>query len=108
MTRPLMRVAALFVAFLLGGCFLGDRAADRTLTIYQFQSTRTYTGQFRVDASQLPRGAVKTEIVNRREGTPVTRLKIDQDCPIQIVLVPLPEAGIPPKPSWGGSNRAGQ
>jgi hypothetical protein len=101
MARTSICFAAAVVALSIGGCFLGDRAADRTLTIYQSQSTHTYTGQFRIDASQLPPGAVKTEIINGHPGTPETRLTIDMNCPIRVVLVPVPEE----KPSSGGSTR---
>jgi hypothetical protein len=76
------------IALSMGGCF-GDRAADRTLTIYQLQSTETYVGQFQIDTSQLPPGAVKTRIDSAGQGGPLTSLTIDQRYPVRVVLVPV-------------------
>jgi len=87
MARTPICLATLVVALSAGGC-LGDRAADRTLTIYQMQSTDTYIGQFQIDASQLPPGAIKTRVDTGSQGVPVTSLTIDQRYPIRVVLVP--------------------
>jgi hypothetical protein len=87
MARILICFAAAIAALSAAGC-LGDRAADRTLTIYQLQSTETYTGQFQIDTSQLPPGAVEMRVDDDSEGVPVTSLTIDQQYPIRVVLVP--------------------
>lgn len=87
MTHTAMCLAAVVIALSASGC-IGDRAADRTLTIYQMQSTGTYTGQFQIDTSQLPADAVETRVEDSRQGTPVTRLIIDDWYPIRVVLVP--------------------
>jgi hypothetical protein len=76
-------LATLLVAFSMSGC---SRAADRTLTIRQFQSTDTYHGQFQIDTSQLPSGAV-TRTDSGTPGAPVTSLIIDMKYPIKVVLV---------------------
>lgn len=88
MTRVTICLATIVVALSTGGC-LGDRAADRSLTIYQMQSTGTYNGQFQIDASQLPPDAIKTRVDRGGQGTPVTTLTIDQRYPIRVVLVPV-------------------
>lgn len=87
MKRTANCLAAAATVFLLGGC-LGDRAADRTLTIYQLQATDTYGGQFQIDVSQLPPDAVESRVDENGQGVPVTTLTIDQRYPIRIVLVP--------------------
>ncbi len=78
-------VAVPLVALLMGGC---SRAASRTLEIHQIQSTGTYNGQFQIDVSQLPEDAVKSRVDSGGEGSPLTRLTIDQKYPIRVVLVP--------------------
>jgi hypothetical protein len=90
MARASICVATVVIAFSTGGC-LGDRAADRTLTIYQMQSTNTYHGQFQIDVSQLPPDAIKTRVDTDTQGVPVTSLTIDQRYPIRVVLVPATE-----------------
>ena len=87
MARTPICIATIVVALCTGGC-LGDRAADRTFRIYQLQSADTYIGQFQIDASQLPPGAVKTRVDSGGQGVPVTSLTIDQRYPIRVVLVP--------------------
>ena len=88
MGRNTVCLATIAFVFLVGGC-LGDRAADRTLTIHQLQSTATYQGQFQIDTSQLPPGAITRRIDKGGQGVPVTVLTIDQRYPIRIVLVPV-------------------
>jgi hypothetical protein len=88
MTRNLSWLATAGFAASVIGC-LGDRAADRTLTIYQLQSTDTHTGQFQIDASQLPRDAIAKRTDSGSEGMPVTSLTIDHKYPIRVVLVPV-------------------
>lgn len=77
MIRPSLLVAA---GFLLGclctavvsGC---SKAADRTLTIYQFQDKKTYSGKFKIDTSTLPADAVRTLEESGGPGDPVTRIE---------------------------------
>jgi outer membrane lipopolysaccharide assembly protein LptE/RlpB len=89
MTHSLTRLTAVAAILLMCGCpiHLGDRAADRTLTIRQFQSTETYNGQFQVDTSQLPSDAVETRVDSGGPGAPVISLTIKQRYPIRVVLV---------------------
>jgi len=87
MTRAPLHFATLVLALSTAGCF-GDRAADRALTIYQIQSTETYSGQFQIDTSQLPPDAIKTRVASGSQGAPVSSLTIDQRYPIRVVLVP--------------------
>jgi len=75
MARAQICLLTAAVALSVGGC-LGDRAADRTLTIYQMQSTDTYDGQFQIDTSQLPPNTVETWVDNDSKGVPVTTLII--------------------------------
>jgi hypothetical protein len=70
------------------GCW-GDAAADRSLKIYQLQSTETYGGQFQIDTSQLPPDAIVKRNDSGGVGRPVTSLTIDQKYPIRVVLVPV-------------------
>jgi hypothetical protein len=77
----------LLIAATVLGC-LGDRAADRTLTIHQLQSTDLPIGQFQIDTSQLPSEAIKSRSDRGSEGAPVTSLEIDQKYRVRIVLVP--------------------
>ena len=88
MPRSRLFPSATAVVLLFGGC-LGDRAADRTLTIYQLQSTDAYSGQFQIDTSQLPPDAISKRVNSGSEGVPVTSLTIDQKYPIRVVLVPV-------------------
>lgn len=94
MIRLLASIVVAIVAFLLGGC-RGDRAADRTLEIHQLQTIDGYSGQFKIDTSQLPPGAIKSREDSGGQGMPVTKLTINQDCPIRIVLVPDTESPSP-------------
>ncbi len=70
------------------GCHLGDRAADRTLTIHQLQTTDSPGGQFQIDTSQLPSNAIVSRSDSGSVGAPVTSLEIDQKYRIRVVLVP--------------------
>ena len=98
MSRIAICLSVALVAFVLGGC-LGDRAADRTFTIYQLQSTETYSGQFQIDASGLPADAIESRVDTSDQGVPVTRLTINQRYPIRIVLVPATADKSPPSDS---------
>jgi hypothetical protein len=97
MARTPIRLVTAVVALSMGGCYLGSRAADRTLKIHQFQSTNTYIGQFEIDASQLPRDAIETRVDSGSQGTPVTSLTIDSRYAVRVLLVPAkqPRAGRP-------------
>jgi hypothetical protein len=88
MTGSSVCVAIGAVALSFGGC-LGDRAADRTLRIHQLQSTDRYTGQFQIDASQLPPNAITKRVDSGSDGAPITSLTINQKYPIRILLVPV-------------------
>jgi len=72
-------VAALSVS----GC---SKAADRTLTIYQFMSTETYDGQFQLDTSELPSDAIESTVDTGSPGDPVKRITLNMDYEIEIVL----------------------
>ena len=79
------------IAFVLGciaastvsGC---SKAADRTLTIYQFQSTETYDGQFKLDTSGLPSDAIESTVDTGGPGAPVKRITLNMDYEFEIVL----------------------
>ena len=87
MARSFICLVTTAIAVSVVGC-LGDRAADRTLKIYQLQSTDTYSGQFQIDVSQLPPDAITKRADSGGEGIPVTSLTIDQEYPIRVVLMP--------------------
>jgi hypothetical protein len=70
------------------GC-IGDRAAERTITIHQLQSTGSYPGQFQIDTSQLPSDALRQRENRGSDGAPVSTLEIDERYPIRVVLVPV-------------------
>ena len=83
--------ASVVIAFAVGcvsalavsGC---SKAADRTLTIYQFQSTRTHDGQFRIDTSELPLGAIESTVDTGGPGDPVKKIKLNMEYEFEIVL----------------------
>ena len=77
---------SMLVALSMSGCSVAD---DRTLKIYQFQSTDTYSGQFQIDTSQLPPDAIKNWVDSGSKGALVTSLTIDQKYSIRVVLVPV-------------------
>ena len=83
---------SMVVALSMGGC---SRAADRTLKIYQLQSDDTYIGQFHIDVSQLPPGAIKERVDSGGKGLPVTSLTIDMKYPIRILLVSATDGKLP-------------
>ncbi len=100
MTRLSVSVVIAFVvgcitASAISGC---TKAADRTLTIYQLQSTKTYDGQFRLDTSQLPSDAIKESIDTGGPGEPLKRITLTTDYEFEIVLR---LAGV--QPANGGS-----
>jgi hypothetical protein len=83
--------ACVVIAFILGciaastisGC---SKAADRTLSIYQFQSMETYDGQFKLDTSGLPPDAIESTVDTGGPGDPLKRLTLNMDYEFEIVL----------------------
>jgi len=88
MQRILVTVAAAGLLVSASGCFFGDRVATRTIEIRQDKSTETYRGPFEIDTSQLPQGAVTSHQEEDRWGNPVTKVSVDANQPVRIVLVP--------------------
>jgi hypothetical protein len=88
MKRTFIVALSAIVGAPLLGCFPIDRAADRTLTIYQTQSAETYDGQFQIDASRLPPDAIEAR--RDRGGTwdATTRLTLNSKYQIKVVLLP--------------------
>jgi len=84
-------LALILISFVLGclatttvsGC---SKAADRTLTIYQLQSTKTYGGQFTIDTSGLPSNAIESSVETDSSGAPVKRITLNMDYEFEIVL----------------------
>ena len=74
-----------FMAALMtvSGC---SQAATRTLTLFQFQSSKTYTGPFRIDTSQIPPNAIETQTETGGPGKPETRLTLNNSYEFEIVL----------------------
>ena len=70
----------------IAGC---STAADRTVTIFQFQSDKTMNGQFRINTDALPLDAIESREDEGKPGAPKTRLKLNMDYDIEIVLRPL-------------------
>ena len=81
------RLGAMTLLLNISGCFIGTPAADRTLEIRQTQSTDNYTGEFKIDASQLPPDAIESRVEDGRTG-PKTFLKVKQGYPVKVLLVP--------------------
>ena len=75
---------AMLPVLLTTGCPL-DRAADRTLTIYQYQTTGSGTGPFTVDTSRLPADAVQRRI---DDANSVETITVNQNYPVRVLLVP--------------------
>lgn len=89
MKRPIVKVLLAFVlgflsaAITISGC---SKAADRTFTLYQYQASDTYLGQFRIDLSQLPSDAIKKRTDTGKPGTPETRIELKQQYAIDVIL----------------------
>jgi hypothetical protein len=66
---------------------MGDRAAERTLTIHQLQSTETSPAQFQIDTSQLPSDAIDRRSDRGGEGAPVSSLELNSKYRLRVVLV---------------------
>ena len=73
----------LVTATAFSGC---SKPADRTLTIFQFQSTKTDVGQFRIDTSSLPENAIENKTDTGGPGDPLTRITLNSDLEIELVL----------------------
>lgn len=76
-------VLSCLVASTVSGC---SNVADRTLTIYQFQNSETYDGQFKIDTSGLSADAIKSSVDTGGPGDPAKRITLDSDYKIEIVL----------------------
>jgi hypothetical protein len=76
-------IGFLTALLVVSGC---GKADDRTLTVYQFQSTKTYTGQFLIDTSELPPDAIDKRTDSGKQYTPETRLDLNMDYELEIVL----------------------
>jgi hypothetical protein len=87
MARHLAKTALIAAFMFAAGC-IGDRAADRNLSLYQLQSTQTYSGQFMIDTTKLPANAVVRTESTDHWGNPVISLTIRQDCPVKVLVVP--------------------
>lgn len=83
-------VVAFFVGWVAAMTFAGcSKAADRTVTIHQLQSTMTRAGQFQIDTSQLPSDAVEQSVDTGSPGHEVKRIFLKMDYDIEIVLRPV-------------------
>lgn len=71
------------VASTLSGC---SRTADRTLTIYQHQSTNTYAGEFRLDTSGLPNDAIQSIVDTGGPGAPSKHVTLSKDYQVEVVV----------------------
>ena len=67
----------------VSGC---SEAANRTLTIFQLQSTETYPGAFRIDTSELPADAIEERSETGGPGAPESRITVNVDYEIEVVL----------------------
>jgi hypothetical protein len=81
------RFCAMTALLSMSGCFIGTPALDRTLEIRQLQTTDNYSGEFRIDASQLPPDAVESRVEHGRSG-PKSFLTVKQGYPVKVLLVP--------------------
>lgn len=86
------RIPVFFVISFVLGCLVAStvsgcsKAADRTLTIYQFQNSETYVGQFKIDTSGLPADAIRSNVDTGGPGDPAKRITLESDYEIEIVL----------------------
>jgi len=81
--KPL-QTAVLMLALmpLASGCFPGDRAADRSLSVHQYMQSGN-VGPFIVDTSAMPVDAVRTT----HDGSDIS-LEIQGKYPVKIMIVP--------------------
>ncbi|MCA9094031.1 MAG: hypothetical protein KDA68_11120 [Planctomycetaceae bacterium] len=85
---PIMLMVAFGLGFMVAvitvsGC---SEAATRNLTIFQYQSTKTYSGPFRIDTSQLPDNAIKSQKETGPLGKVETSLTLNMDYEFEIVI----------------------
>ena len=99
MTRAFTLVSVATIALSTAGCFLGDRVATRTLTIYQVQNAAAYHGPFEIDASGLPPDAIESR--EDREVGAETSLVLKPGYAVKVLLVPAtqPDANRQPEPT---------
>lgn len=70
----------------VSGCSYGE---SRTLCIVQDQSTKTYSGAFRIDTSDLPADAIMSQTQTNKAGGSDTQLVLNRDYEIEVVLRPM-------------------
>lgn len=95
---PMIVLVALAVGLMaalmtMWGC---SEAATRTLTLFQFQSTKTYSGAFRIDTSGLPPNAIETTTETGGPGKPDTRLALNMDYEFEVALRLVDKKGARP------------
>lgn len=83
--REKLPCAVALVALTLTGCSV---APHRHVLFRQMKNDKTHPGQFEVDTSALPPGAVTVRIRNNTDETNYTEYDIRPDCPVKILLVP--------------------
>lgn len=67
----------------LSGC---SKPADRTLTIYQLQSTETYNGPFKLNTSELPSDAIESIEETGDPNGSFSRITLSMDYNFEVVL----------------------
>ena len=74
-----------FIAALItvSGC---TEPATRTFTLFQFQSTKTNIGPFRIDVSEIPTNAIESRTETGGPGKLETRLALNSNYEFEIVL----------------------
>ena len=85
---PMIVATAFSVGFMaalttVSGC---SEAATRTLTLFQYQSTKTNNGAFRIDTSEIPPNAIESKTETGGPGKPETRLTLNSKFEFEIVL----------------------
>ena len=76
-------VCCLAVLTTVSGC---SEPATRTLTLFQYQSTKTSIGAFRIDTSEIPPEAIESSMETGVPGKPETRLTLNSDYEFEIVV----------------------
>lgn len=67
----------------VSGC---SEPGTRTLTLFQYQSTKTSIGAFRIDTSEIPPEAIESQTETGVPGKPETRLTLNSDFEFEIVV----------------------
>jgi hypothetical protein len=86
------RLSAYVVGAFVLGCIMAstifgcDKAGDRTLSIYQLQSAKTYNGQFKLNTSELPTDAIESTVDTSGSGDPVKRITLNMHYEFEVVL----------------------